>query len=183
MTERSRGAALVRRSFILGTAVCGLSALAAPEAYAHQLKAGLVRVLFNGRTGLIEVMHRYYAHDAEHAVERLFGPGADIRSVEADLKRFSAYVVERFGLADAGGGPISLRYLGEEFDGPFLWIYQDAPLPDGIEGLRVRNAVLHDVWEDQTNLVNIEGRGETLSATFAKGEGARKLLFKTDGQP
>ena len=36
---------------------------------AHEMKSAITKVLFNQRTGNIEVMHRFYVHDAEHAVK------------------------------------------------------------------------------------------------------------------
>ncbi|MDG1816469.1 MAG: hypothetical protein P8H22_10245, partial [Glaciecola sp.] len=46
---------------MLSMPVCSVSA--------HQQKSGLTTVLFNPRTNNIEVMHRVYMHDAEHAVK------------------------------------------------------------------------------------------------------------------
>ena len=51
--------------------------LAAPLS-AHQQKEAITRVLFNPRTGNIEVMHRFLLHDAEHAVKELVDAKADI---------------------------------------------------------------------------------------------------------
>ena len=49
--------------------VCFL--IAAPS-MAHQLKSSVTTVLFNQRTHNIELMHRFYLHDTEHAVGSLF---------------------------------------------------------------------------------------------------------------
>jgi hypothetical protein len=37
-------------------------------AFAHQQKAAETTVLFNKRSGQLEVSHRFYMHDTEHAV-------------------------------------------------------------------------------------------------------------------
>ena len=40
---------------------------------AHQQKTAVTRILFNDSTGNIEVMHRFFIHDAEHAAGVVFG--------------------------------------------------------------------------------------------------------------
>ena len=69
------------------TAIILALLLSAPT-MAHQLKASVTTVLFNKRTNNIELMHRFYLHDTEHAVEHLFDGNADILSNKEDQKRF-----------------------------------------------------------------------------------------------
>ena len=42
------------------------------SALAHQQRAAITKVLFNKNTGNLEVMHRFFLHDTEHAVQMLF---------------------------------------------------------------------------------------------------------------
>jgi hypothetical protein len=46
--------------------------LIANLAFAHQQKAAETTVLFNKKSHKLEVMHRFYLHDTEHAVQHLF---------------------------------------------------------------------------------------------------------------
>ena len=66
--------------------------LAAPQAWTHQQKEAITRILFNPRTGNIEVMHRFLLHDAEHAVRQLRNGKADILGSESDREFFSVFL-------------------------------------------------------------------------------------------
>jgi len=79
---------------MLLSALIALSTLSL-NVFAHQQKSGLTTVLFNPNTNNIEVMHRVYMHDAEHAVKTLFDKSADIINSEATQQQFAQYVAQR----------------------------------------------------------------------------------------
>ncbi len=152
-----------------------LATLLAPAALGHQLKAAITTVLFNERTQRIEVMHRFYSHDAEHALKLLSGADADIVDSNDDRLRFGVYVHERFELhGDQGALPLTLR--GVELDGDFLWVYAAAPMPDPLPAsLTIAHGALRDVWPEQVNTVNVEQAGTVATLTF-RGDRRRQRL-------
>jgi len=145
-----------------------LGALAA-EAFAHQQQAALTRVLFNSRSGNLEVMHRFLVHDAEHAVRQLLDPEADLIASAPAREQFSAYVQERFALLGSEGNALALQYVGQEIDGIFLWVYQEMPIPDSLTSLSIIHNALRDLWPEQNNLVNIERDGQVQTLNFNGG--------------
>lgn len=154
------------RLFLISLIVVA-GALWAPVALnAHELKTALSTVLFNERTGNIEVVHRFNIHDAEHAVREVFGQTADIIGSDETQDTFADYVVERFSLYESDGKPIPLEYLGFEIEGKFFWVYQEAPATEAAQLVMSHNA-LREIWPDQINTVNIEGRGDIQTLTFA----------------
>jgi len=146
-------------------------------ASAHQLHTASTTVLFNERTGNIEVLHRFFLHDAEHAVKELFDKRADIHELDSTQAQFSAYVFERFGLQTLNGEPLSLKAVGYEVDGNNFWIYQETPIVDGLKGLRIKHKALHDLWPSQQNLVNVEGLGPIQSVTFRQQDEWLEVRF------
>ena len=127
------------------TAIILALLLSAPT-MAHQLKASVTTVLFNKRTNNIELMHRFYLHDTEHAVEHLFDGNADILSNKEDQKRFADYVESHIALQTLGGKPLELKDVGAQVDGKFFWVYQEVTIPEGIHGIRMSNGALRDLW-------------------------------------
>lgn len=125
---------------------------------AHQLKTAITTVLFNERTGNIEVMHRFYLHDAEHAIEAVVGKDADLHADEATKDAFSNYVMDHFAMRTLAGESLNLQTVGYQIDGPHFWVYQETPIPAQINGLSLRHNSLQEVWSDQENMVNIERR-------------------------
>lgn len=145
---------------------CVLLWPAAQGVHAHQQKAAITRVLFNSNSGNLEVMHRFYVHDAEHAVRQLVDPNADLIASAAAREQFAQYVTERFTLLSTEGSTLSLGYVGQEVEGIFLWVYQEMPLPEKLTGISVVHNVLREIWPEQNNLVNIEREGDLQTLSF-----------------
>ncbi|WP_404343358.1 DUF6702 family protein [Pseudoalteromonas mariniglutinosa] len=150
--------------FLLLIALC----LIAAPSLAHQLKASVTTVLFNKRTNNIELMHRFYLHDTEHAVEHLFAGNANIISNKDDQKRFADYVESHIALQTLAGEPLTLNKVGAQVDGKFFWVYQEAAIPANIDGIRMSNGALRDLWPAQVNMVNIEGQGKVKTLHFSE---------------
>ena len=138
---------------------------------AHEQKTAVTRILFNDSTGNIEVMHRFFIHDAEHAAGVVFGKAQNLMESADSRKLFSNYVMNRFAIAaeDSRGetAELNLQYVGEEIEGQFLWVYQEAKQLQDLNALSVVHVALRDVWPDQANLVNVEKDGQIYSLSFA----------------
>jgi len=143
--------------------------LSLPPAWAHQQKEAITRVLFNARTGNIEVMHRFLLHDAEHAVKKLRHGDSDILGSPVDQAFFSDYVYQHFAISDQDGKVLPLTPVGHEIEGRFIWVYAETSIPATIESLSLRHDSLRDIWPEQVNLVNVERNGVVQSATFMGG--------------
>lgn len=133
---------------------------------AHQKKEAITRVIFNERTGSIEVIHRFLVHDAEHAVKQIFGGKADILASKQTQKDFSKYIMDRFKMADMSGKEFTLQTVGYEVEGKHIWVYQETPIRKDLEGLRIIHNALRDIWPEQVNLVNIERNKKIKSLLF-----------------
>lgn len=151
--------------------------IANPASLAHQQKNAVTRILFNENTGNIEVMHRFFIHDAEHAAGVIFGERQTLAESSESRQLFSSYVMNRFSVevtyGDGSREELALNYVGEEVDGQFLWVYQEIPVVEDVASMTIVNMALRDVWSDQSNLVNIERNGQIYSLTF---DGAREVL-------
>ncbi|MBU1309296.1 MAG: hypothetical protein KKE30_07170 [Gammaproteobacteria bacterium] len=144
---------------------------------AHEMKAALTKLVFNDRSGNIEVMHRFYVHDAEHGVKQLFDKSADLLNSEQTQQTFSRYVSEHFALTTLSGDAINLTLVGGQLEGRFFWVYQEAAIPAELQGLRIQHQALQALWPAQVNTVNIEGRGEVKSLRFDSKTGWQQLSF------
>lgn len=161
-----------------------LALLVAAPTLAHQLKASVTTVLFNKRTSNIELMHRFYLHDTEHAVEHLFPGGADIISNKVDQQRFVDYIESHVALQTLSGEPLTLSEVGAQIDGKFFWVYQEAPIPKGIKGIRMSHGALRELWPAQVNMVNVEGRGKVKTLHFTQNDTWLEARFESkEGVP
>ncbi len=152
--------------------------LGALNAGAHEQKESITRVVFNSRTGNIEVMHRFLVHDAEHAVKAIFGNDADILGSEASRERFAEYVHEQFQMKDQDGLAIPLAPVGHEIEGRFLWVYAEAPAREDLTSLTLVHNALRELWPGQVNLVNVDRDGDTQTALFSGSEREVTVRFR-----
>ena len=160
----------MRRLLVLVLLITG--ALSA-SVFAHQQRAAITKVLFNQNTGNLEIMHRFYLHDTEHAVQMLFDKRADIRNSADTQELFANYVSKRFAIKPLNGEELKLKHVGHEIERIYFWVYQEIEAPKNIEGLTMIHNALRDIWTDQINTVNVEGKGDIRTATF---EGNIELL-------
>ena len=135
--------------------------------HAHQQKIAISTVLFNPQTLNIEVMHRFNIHDAEHAVRKIFGKDADIIDSALTQQQFSTYVKQRFAMHNQAGKILPLTLVGHELDGKHFWVYQETAQMTELQNLTLRHNALRDLWPDQVNTINIEGKGELQTLTFS----------------
>lgn len=148
-----------------------LLALASSTLFAHQLHSASTTVAYNPRSETIEVMHRFFLHDAEHAVKQLFDAKADIHNNAATQQQFADYVMENFKLSSLAGESLPLRLVGFDIDGRDFWVYQEVARPKVLTGFMIRQPVLQELWPSQLNLVNVEGFSEALkSVTFSRDD-------------
>ncbi|MFD2165086.1 DUF6702 family protein [Thalassotalea euphylliae] len=137
---------------------------------AHQQKAAETTVLFNKNSGQLEIMHRFYLHDTEHAVQALFDKNADILDSKETQQQFADYVAKQFLARTLDDKDLPLNSVGFEVEGKFFWVYQDTVPPKNLKGIKLYNGALRDLWPMQINMVNIEGKGDVRTLYFQDSE-------------
>ena len=103
---------MIRQTKIILLSVLVTLSMLSLNVLAHQQKSGLTTVLFNPNTNNIEVMHRVYMHDAEHAVKTLFDKSADIINNQTTQQQFAQYVAQRFAIFDEMSQAFALDLVG-----------------------------------------------------------------------
>lgn len=158
--------------------------LSTASAGAHQLRAALTTVLFNERTDRIEVMHRFYLHDAEQVASEIAGRSANLFDNPEDRQRFGIYVHERFEMITIDGKQLPLTLRGTEIEGEFLWVYEAMAIPEPLPTtISISHRALRDLWPDQVNTVNVEGLGPVSSLTFRDTVSTLTLDLTTNPTP
>jgi hypothetical protein len=137
-------------------------------AFAHQQKAAETTVLFNKNSGQLEIAHRFYMHDTEHAVQTLFDKKADIINSDKTQKQFAQYVAKEFLVKSLADKQLSLTSVGYEVEGKFFWVYQETAIPENLDGVKLYNGTLRELWPTQINMVNIEGKGQVRTLYFSE---------------
>lgn len=112
----------------------------------------------------MEVIHRLHPHDAEIA---LTDGGAGVLDLGDPVQqaRLMLYAETHFVLS-AGGKAIALEPVGVELRDLDAMVYREAKAEKPFSELVVDDRMFRDVFDEQTNLVNIR-----------MGKGVRTLIF------
>jgi hypothetical protein len=144
---------MIRRAVLL---VMALAMAGAAPAWAHRFHVGIAEVSFNARTGSLEVVHTYMAHDVEALLATLHQRQFDM-STPADQALFRQYLERQFWINGAGKR-VPLKWLGMTADTE-----------------NIHHAVLADFLPDQVNTVNIKDGATTRTLTFDRAHLERPL--------
>lgn len=154
----------------------GCALVVAPPALAHRSQTVLTTVLWNAATSMLEVTHRFHNADAEAwlSLQRTSGGAEAIDiTVVRNQAQVMLYVEDHFVLTD-GGRPIVLEPLGADVEGEALLIYQERKLAQPPKALAINNQIFRDVFEGQTNLVNVRLAQRTRTLIFSGNDGVKK---------
>ncbi len=98
-------------------------------------------------------------------LDRFKGTGKlSAADIEDQIRR---YLRKRLVMTQAGRA-VQLRWIGKEVTARWVWVYFEAPLPDGLSGLRIRNEILFDVLADQVNTINFHNGKRRETLTFSR---------------
>ena len=152
-----------------------LIALAAPSvARAHPLHSTITEVTEDRAHGTVRATIRVFADDfgtaVSHSVHgRALAPGAAWDAAAL------GYLNSAFGFSDSAGRTLPLRPCGTRRTVDLLWICVEAASAQGLAALKVRSAVLCDLFDDQVNVVQGTVAGARRSLLFTKGDRAKSL--------
>ena len=158
-------------TLVLGSFAC--------DSFAHQQKEAYISLLFNERTGNIEVSHRFLLHDAEHGLGLVLDGAGDLSVDQLTQQNFFDYVQQHFAVATDDNQPIALEPVGYEVEGKYFWVYQEAKIPN-TDTLKLRHSALHELWPTQTNHINVEKDGWVKSVRLQKENDSRWHTIRLD---
>ena len=147
--------------------------------YSAEFKAKVALAAIKGDQTTPELAARFQIHTTmvsnwkRELLERagkLFEGKVDIISNKIDQQRFAKYVESHVALKTLSGETLKLNSVGAQVDGKFFWVYQEAAIPKGIEGIKMSNGALRDLWPSQVNMVNVEGKGKIKTLNFSQDD-------------
>ena len=149
--------------------VCFLSFLLlfAPS---HAYHASITEMRYNGPQKQLEISIKVFTDDFEKALSR--GQKAPVRlSTPGPLPsvRTAEYLRRQLVIKTATGGALPFQFLGMQAEKDAYWLYCKVALPRTMAGLQIRNAVLLDVFPDQSNILNFEAGSKKQSVLFRAG--------------
>lgn len=167
-----------------------VSALSIEPAMAHQQKETYSTLSFNTRSKSLEIVHRFYVHDAEHALGQMLGKKVDLIKDKKAQQAFGTYIDQHFQLKTLSAKqPLKIHFIGQEVEGRYLWVYQEVPqftrqetlhgqthLPKP-HGLKIKMNALQELWRRQVNQINIETADKVVPSIRIKQRDEWRTLY------
>lgn len=127
----------------------------------HPLHTTMTELLVDAPNHHVRATVRVFADDFERASRKAPSP--------------DAYVASALRLTDAGGKTVSLRACGTRRTGDLLWVCVEGTFAGEPTGLRIANALLCELFDDQVNIIQVSRDGERRSILFVRGDGAKRV--------
>jgi hypothetical protein len=141
----------------------------------HAFHTSLAQVCYNAKTQVLEVSLRVFTDDLEEALSKEANRTIRLDASNQHDPLVASYVKKQFGLLDQHGRKKAMTWVGKELEADATWIYLEIPLTENLGGLRLQHALLMDLFEDQTNLVNLTYFSAKKTYLFKSGQTTQTL--------
>ncbi len=154
--------------------------ICATTVWGHQQKEAYTAIKPNPNSGMTEIIHRFYLHDAEHGFSSILDKSIVLSESQSMQRKFAEYVIESFQLSIDDNETITLDTVGFEVEGRYIWVYQETgqKLPCQVN---VTMTAFHDVWEKHINQVNFEWPAGVKAVRLTSDEAKKSLsIYQCD---
>lgn len=152
--------------------------------HAHSLHQSTAEAEYNPVTKKLEVSLIVFINDLELALIRQ--SEREMRLDQTPAAEFDAqilnYLTKTFVVTDASGKVAKIEWLGRQIDeetrksgDPTVTLFFGISLPEGLQGVTLRNAIFDDLFVDQVNLLLMRNGIEKKQMQFKRGDEARGL--------
>ena len=123
---------------------------------AHDFHTSLTEMRYNVKSKNFEISLRVFTDDLEKVLSatnqnRKF----TLENNDKNDPLVEAYIRKHFVVVNPKNQKLNINYIGREKEGEATWIYLELPVNESINGSKIQNDVLIDMFDDQTNILNI----------------------------
>ena len=147
---------------------------------AHPLHVSVVEVNQNKTEHTLEIQSKIYTDDFEATLSKLFKRKTDLISPAMHLSMDT--LVERYLAQHArfaiNGKAYKVNYLGFEQEKEAVYAYMEiTDVPAEIREIQFDVSILHDLYDDQINLIHVTVKGERKSTKLDYPQSKGILTF------
>ena len=147
-------------------------------AWAHEFHTSITDARYNPKNQTYELSVRVFAEDLEEALSRRHKPTIRLDGSDRVNKLMAEYLQTHLAISAVNGTRATQKFLGAQEEADAIWLYLEiaaGKMPAG--QLWVQNALLVEVFDDQTNILNLEVAGKKRSVLCRTGETQQTVLF------
>ena len=131
---------------------------------------------YNAAQKTFEVSIRIFTDDLERALSQgNANQRVVIKNDDKNGPMVERYLLKSFVLLNSQKKPLPVKYLGKEQEEDATWVYLEIPFQGPLEGCKLQNSTLMEVFEDQVNMTNIKTASDKRTFLFKKGQAVHIL--------
>ena len=146
----------------------------------HPVHVSVTEISFDGKEKELEIISRIFIDDLETTIREtrkqpglnLLEPGAGITTDQL----VSEYLQSRFQIT-LNGKAQKIKYLGHEVESEAILCYIQVQNVKKLETIEVYNSVLTELYDDQSNLINVTLDETVKSLRLMRDNPSGKLTF------
>jgi hypothetical protein len=159
------------RFLVLGLVLLAFSSLRTRnsklETHLHAFHTSITEMRYNQKQKSFEISLRVFTDDLEKTLSaNNQNKKFVIENNDKNGPFIEQYVRKHFVVTTPKNQRINYQYIGKEKEGDATWIYLEMPVNEALKGSKIQNDVLIDIFDDQTNIVNIFVNNEKKSYLF-----------------
>ena len=145
----------------------------------HKFYVSVTEIEFNEEVQSLQIISRVFTDDLEALLQERYNPSIKLLSsgdegeVEANLNK---YLGQKFEV-QVNGKSYEMIYLGKEYEDDMTLLYLEVPNVSSVKSVKIKNAVLTDLFSEQKNLVHVEVGGKTKSLILTGERDEDELIF------
>ena len=133
----------------------------------HDFHTSITQMQYNAPAKTFEVSLRVFTDDLERALNKdNNGQKFTVINKDKNDAAVERYVRRHFALITPKNQKKPYSYIGKENEADGTWVYLEIPCAEALRGFSVQNDVLMDLFDDQTNLLNLTYLGSKKTFVF-----------------
>ena len=133
----------------------------------HAFHTSITEMRYNPKDKAFEVSLRVFTDDLEKTLSTINQNKKFVIDNNDKSDVFiEPYIRKHFIITSPKNQKLNYQYVGKEKEGDATWIYLEMPVNEPLKGSKIQNDVLIDMFDDQTNIVNIFLNNEKKSYLF-----------------
>ncbi|WP_353722379.1 DUF6702 family protein [Dyadobacter sp. 676] len=142
----------------------------------HDYHVSVTQMQYNPASRSFEVSVRIFTDDLEKALSQSHSNQRFVIKDNDQNDRFvEEYIRKSFVLTDSQKNIAAIKYIGKEQEADATWVYFEIPFQRPLNGSRLSNVTLMEVFDDQVNMTNIKFQSEKKTFLFKKGQTSHQL--------
>lgn len=144
----------------------------------HKFYVSVTEIEYNDKAESLQIISRVFIDDFEDLLKKRYDQNILLGEKEtAGVDSYIKTYLEQKLQIEVNSKPVSINYLGKEYENDMVILYLEVLNVDDFKTIKVKNAVLMDLYEEQKNLIHVEFKKKIRSLVLTSGNETEQINF------